>query len=274
MVRKTLAAHMLSGNFATDRVTNLNNEANSINPLVFLPQKNACMIEQEHMRDMITNTEKSIDVLGTHKSKAKTSIARIGTMVYIVDFSSLCINMDSIIMAITTGDSPPPILHQFLMKFIRIINNTDTEWAQWYDATHAHMPLIHWHCYSFLEEVFNHIANFATNFGNLNIAAENQSISELIIQPLIRAITTMRAFEDNIILYQSLGMPIVTMASSIKAYTLTSWNKANSCPDAPHQPNNPGSKPVTSNGDKPPCTSAGDKHKTMTPESKAKPSPV
>jgi hypothetical protein len=85
MVGKTLAAHMLSGNFATDRVTTLNNKANSVNPSVVLPQKNACMIEQESMRDMITNTEKSMNVLDARKSKAKTSIARIGTMVSIGD---------------------------------------------------------------------------------------------------------------------------------------------------------------------------------------------
>jgi hypothetical protein len=176
------------------------------------------MIKQEHMRGMITNTEKSMDVLDAHKSKAKTSTAQVCTMVSIVDFSSLCINMNSFIMAITTTDSPWPILRQYLTKFIRIINNM--EWAQWYDATHAHMPLLHWHCYSFLEKVFNHIADFATNYDNVNLAAENQSISDLSIQPLICTFTTMRAFEDNIILHQSLGMPIVTMASSIEAYTL------------------------------------------------------
>jgi hypothetical protein len=75
MVGKTLAAHMLSGNFSTNRVTTLNNEANSINPLAFLPQRNACTVEQMHMRVMIANTEKSMDVLDMHKSKAKTSIA-------------------------------------------------------------------------------------------------------------------------------------------------------------------------------------------------------
>jgi hypothetical protein len=138
------------------------------------------------------------------------------------------------------------------MKFIRIINST--EWPQWYDATHAHMPLLHWHCYSLFKKVFNHITNFATNFSNVNVASENQPILELNIQLLICAITTIRSFKDIIILHQSLGMPIVTMASSIEAYTLNPWNKTNSCndacPDAPHQPNNPGPKILTSNGDK------------------------
>jgi hypothetical protein len=85
------------------------------------------MVKQIGMQDMITNTEKSMDILNAHKSKAKTSIAQIGTMVSIVNFSSLSINIDSIITAITTADSPQPILCQFLMKFIRIINST--EWV-------------------------------------------------------------------------------------------------------------------------------------------------
>jgi hypothetical protein len=72
----------------------------------------------------------------------------------------------------------------------------------------------------------------------MNNASESQPILELNIQPLIHAITTMRAFKDNIILHHSLGMPIITMVSSIEAYTLSPWNKTNSCnnacPDAPH----------------------------------------
>jgi hypothetical protein len=59
MVGKTLAVHMLSGKFATNRVTSLNNKANSINLSAFLPQRNACMVEQQHFRDMITDTERA-----------------------------------------------------------------------------------------------------------------------------------------------------------------------------------------------------------------------
>ncbi len=62
-------------------------------------------------------------------------------MTSILDFLSLCINMDSIIMAITTADRPLSLLCHFLMNIIKLINNT--KWACWYDATHAHMPQIH-----------------------------------------------------------------------------------------------------------------------------------
>jgi hypothetical protein len=50
MVGKILAVHMLSGNFATNRVTSLNNKANLIKPPAFLPQRNACMVEQSFQR--------------------------------------------------------------------------------------------------------------------------------------------------------------------------------------------------------------------------------
>jgi hypothetical protein len=136
------------------------------------------------------------------------------------------------------------------------------------------MPLLHWNRYSFLKRVFNHITNFATNFSNLNITSENQPITELNIQPLIHAITTMRAFEGNIILHHSLGTPIVTMTSSIEAYTLKTNSCNNARPDAPHQSNIPGPKHVPSYGNKVLCTSMWDKRNTTTPESRLKPSPV
>ncbi len=122
------------------------------------------------------------------------------------------------------------------------------------------------------------IADFAIYFGNINVAAESQPISELNIQPLICAITTMRAFKDNIILHHSLWMPIITMASSIEACTLNPQNKTKSCnnarPDVTHQFNIPGPKPVHTNGNKVPHTFVGEKHNTMTPENGSKPSPV
>jgi hypothetical protein len=112
-----------------------------------------------------------MDFLDMHKSKAKTAIAHINALTFILDFSSLCINMDLIITAITTTNSPSPILHQFLMTFIRLINNT--KWACFYYATCIHVPEIHWHSYSFLKKIFNYVANFTTDFSNVNVASEN-----------------------------------------------------------------------------------------------------
>jgi hypothetical protein len=59
------------------------------------------------------------------------------------------------------------------------------------------MPNLHWYCYSFLEKIFNHMADFATDYGNVNVVSEGCPISELNIQPIVKAARTMKAFEDK-----------------------------------------------------------------------------
>jgi hypothetical protein len=87
-----------------------------------------------------------MDFADSHKTKGKTAIACIGTMHSMVDFSSLCINMDTIITAIFSNDEPQPIVHQILIIFVAIVNYPD--WVHWSDNIGL-MPLLHWYCYSF-----------------------------------------------------------------------------------------------------------------------------
>ena len=97
-------------------------------------------------------------------------------MRWVVDFSSLCINIDSIITAITTAESPSPILHQFLLNFVRITNNT--EWERWYESNPGRMPNLHWYCCSFPKKIFNQMVDFAANFGNMNVVSVGCPILE------------------------------------------------------------------------------------------------
>jgi hypothetical protein len=175
------------------------------------------MVKQERLNDMISKTKSSMDVLDAHKSKTKTSIAQISSISLVVNLKSLCINMDSIITVITTVDRLPLIFYHFLLNIVRITNNT--EWVRMHDSNPGPMPNLHWYCYSFLEKIFNHMADFATDFGNVNMVSEGWPISDLHIQPIIRAARTIKAFEDNIILHQSVDTPIAILPSSIEMYT-------------------------------------------------------
>jgi hypothetical protein len=91
-----------------------------------------------------------MDFGGSHKTKGKTAIVCIGTMQSMVDFSSLCINMDTIITAICSSNGPQLILHQILLNSIAIVTNPD--WVCWSDKVGL-MPLLHRYCYSFLEGI-------------------------------------------------------------------------------------------------------------------------
>jgi hypothetical protein len=167
---------MLQGNFGTKKVTSLELEANLVELSVFLLQRNKVLAKQELSSEVKATSKNVMDSADSHKTKEKTAIARIGTIQSMFDFSSLCINMDMIITAICSNDGPQPILRQILLNFVAIVNNPDR--VSWSDSVGL-MPLRHWYCYSFLEQILNCFANFATDFGNGNIMTEACPITEL-----------------------------------------------------------------------------------------------
>jgi hypothetical protein len=132
-----------------------------------------------------------MDFADSHKTKGKTIIACIGTLQSMVDFSSLCINMDTIITAICSKDRPQLILHQILLNFVAIVNNPD--WVRWSDNVGL-ILLLHWYCSSFPEKIFNCFANFATDFGNYNIMTGARPITELNSSTLKSALTVSKTF--------------------------------------------------------------------------------
>jgi hypothetical protein len=98
VMSKILASHMmLQECFNTEKVTSLEIDANSVEPSAFLPQKNNVFVKQELSSEVKATSENVMDFADSHKTKGKTVIVHIGTMHSMADFSSLCINMDTII---------------------------------------------------------------------------------------------------------------------------------------------------------------------------------
>jgi hypothetical protein len=112
-------------NFASEKVTSLKIEANSVEPYAFFHQKNKVLVTRELLSKVKATSENAMDFADSHKTKGKSAIACIGTMQSMVDFSSLCINMDTIITAICYNDEPQLILHHILLNFVAIVNNPD-----------------------------------------------------------------------------------------------------------------------------------------------------
>jgi hypothetical protein len=164
VMSKILASHMLQGNFTTKKITSLKLKANSVELSAFLSQRNSkVLVEQELSSEVKATSENVMDFTNSHKTKGKTAITCIGIMQSMVDFSSLCINMDTIITTICSNDGLQPILRQLLLNFIAIVNNPD--WVRWSDNVGS-MSLLHWYCYSFFEQIFNCFTDFSTDFWN------------------------------------------------------------------------------------------------------------
>jgi hypothetical protein len=162
-----------------------------------------------------------MDFTNSHKTKGKTAIACIGTMQSMVDFSSLCINMDMIITAICSNNGPQPILRQILLNFVAIVNNPN--WVCWSDNLGS-MPSLQWYCYNFLEQILNCFADFATYFGNGNIMTKACPITELNTTALKSALTVLKTFHSQINLHQATMTIITVMPGFVATYNVNPWN--------------------------------------------------
>jgi hypothetical protein len=220
---KILASHLLQGNFTTKKVTSLKIKANSVEPCVFLPQRNKVLVKRELSSKVKATSENVMDITNSHKIKGKTAIACIDTMHSMVDFSSLCINIDTIITAICSNDEPQGILHQILLNFVAIVNNPD--WVHWSDNVGS-MPLLHWYCTSFFKQIFNWFAHFARDFGKGNIMSKAHPITKLNTSTLKSALTVLKMFFYQINLHQATMTAIMVVPDSINAYTVNPWNNA------------------------------------------------
>ncbi len=157
----------------------------------------------------------------SHKTKGKTAIARISTMQSMVDFSNLCIDMDTIITAICSNNGPQPIFCQILLTFFAIVNNPD--WVRWSDNVGS-TPSFHWYCYSFLKQIFNCFADFDTDFGKGNIMTKACPITMLNMSALKSALTVSKTFCSQVNLHQATMTTITVMPGSVSAYNVNPWN--------------------------------------------------
>jgi hypothetical protein len=173
------------------------------------------------LSEVKATTENVTDFANSHKTKGKTAIACIGTMQSMMDFSSLCINMNTIITAICSNNGPQPIFRQILLNFVAIVNNPD--WVCWSDNIGL-TPLLHWYCYSFLKRIFNCFADFATNFGNGIIMTEACLITKLNTSTLKSALTVLKTVCSQINLHQATMTAIRVMPGSVSAYSVNPWN--------------------------------------------------
>jgi hypothetical protein len=92
-VSKSMTAHILSGNFATDQAASLNNKAHAIDPSVFLPQKNPALVNREISRDLHACSKSAMDVLDSHKTQRQSlpllALARCKIWEILLAFASI-----------------------------------------------------------------------------------------------------------------------------------------------------------------------------------------
>ncbi len=86
------------------------------------------------------------------------------------------------------------------------------------------MPGLHWHLYVYVERIFNLLANFSKNFGNVNVITGGHLITELGTRSLTKVLRVMKAFITQFDLAQSTNSPIAFCRSTIYKYQVNPLN--------------------------------------------------
>lgn len=215
IVQKTVAAGLLSGNFATEQLTSFYNEANSVDPSVFLPQTNLVQLAAIQETELKMRNEVMMEVADTQRTKPKTAIARIGSLTSMEAFSSTCININTIISASVSTASPVPILRQVVMGMAELINNSD--WRDYWARVGTEMPDFHLQCYGYLDTIWNNLALFAVDFGNCNVVNENRPLADLDISKLRNVVKAFKGFRYSLSMAQATNAPITAVPQYLKA---------------------------------------------------------
>jgi hypothetical protein len=91
------------------------------------------------------------------------------------------------------------------------------------------MPGLHWHLYVYVKRIFNLLADFSKNFGNVNIVTGGPPISELDNRSLNKVLRVMKAFITQVDLAQSTNLPIIVCRSNIYKYKINPVNNSTKC---------------------------------------------
>lgn len=214
IVQKTVAAGLLSGNLATEQLTSFFNEANSVDPSVFLPQTNAVQLAAIQETELRLRNEVMMEVSDVQRTKPKTAIARIGSLSSMEAFSSTCININTIISASISAASPTPVLRQVVMGMAELINNSD--WREYWARVGPEMTDFHLQCYAYLETMWNNLASFALDFGNCNVINENRPMADLELSKLRSVVKAFKGFRYSLAMAQATNAPITTVPQYLK----------------------------------------------------------
>jgi len=225
-ISKATSGHILLGNFSTNGITSLFNEPNAIDISAFFPQNDNCAIKVDQQSDLMSRMEEGMDVPDGQRSKVVTAIKRVGKVTTMKDLTSFLINVNTVIMIVTSSESPKPLLYQI---FTRIMTLTiDNDWDEWMVQCGGSIPNIHLLLLSYIDRIFVCFARFCTDINNINVVTENRSLDELDLSELSKASTVLLALLEDVRKAQAQGVPVV-----VPQQVVTRFSTSGGTPSAP-----------------------------------------
>jgi hypothetical protein len=204
-ISKATSGHILLGNFSTNSITSLFNEPNSIDISAFFPQNdNAIKVDQQS--NLMSRMEEGMDVPDGQRSKVVSTIKRVGKVTSMKDLTSLLININTVIMIVTSSECPKPLLYQVFAKIITL--TIDNNWDDWMIQCGGSIPNVHLLLLSYIDRIFICFATFCTDINNINVVTENRPLDKLDASELGKASTVLLALLEDFRKAQAQGVPV------------------------------------------------------------------
>jgi hypothetical protein len=198
---------MLLGNLSIVGIATLSIEPKSINISAFFPQKDRFAIKADKLRDLASCMEEGLDVVDAHSYKVTTAIKCVRKVTSIKDVTLLMINVCTVMMVVSSSDSPKPLLAQAFTKIMTMTINND--WDEWMVQCGGSVPNTHLLLLSYIDSIFVCFAKFATDINNTNVVAENLPLAELDLSEIEKAMGVLTALEEEVKRAQAQEVPPV-----------------------------------------------------------------
>ena len=216
-ISKAVSGHFILGNLSTVSITGTQAEPNSIDVTAFYPQRNQTMIDADLRQDLASRMEEGLDVAETQRSKAGTSMKVIGRVTDVKDITSLLINICTVMMVVTSSDSPKPLLHQILSKIMALTINS--EWEEHMTTCGGSIPNVHLLLLSYVDRIWVCFAKFALDFNNINVVTENRPLADLDLSEINKAVAVFLALVEELKRAQAQGVPLFVPSQLVLRFT-------------------------------------------------------
>jgi hypothetical protein len=204
-ISKAVAGHFILGNLSTVSITGTQAEPHSIDVTAFYPQRNQTMIDADLRQDLASRMEEGLDVAEAQRSKAGTSMNVIGRVTDVKDLTSLLINICTVMMVVTSSDSPKPLLHQILSKIMTLTINS--EWEEHMTTCGGSIANVHLLLLSYVDRIWVCFAKFALDFNNINVVTENCPLADHDLSEINKAVAVFLALVEELKRAQAQGVP-------------------------------------------------------------------
>jgi len=161
--------------------------------------------------------EEGFDIVEAHRSKIVTAIKQVGKVTSIKDVTLLMINVCTVMMVVSSIDSPRPLLAQAFTKIMTMTINND--WDEWMVQCGGSVPNIHLLFLSYIDRIFVCFAKFATDINNTNVVDENQPLADLDLSKIEKAMGVLSALEEEVKRAQAQGVPPVILDQLVSRFS-------------------------------------------------------